>query len=234
MQAEWGTFENRICCAVCRRETVAVSADPPEIIWRIHFTKAGTGSALALWYGIGTNRRPSPRLQQRRGDPMAMFDALCEAGIPYTAVAREGFRKVGEVLCPFVALLGPVRQQEPATTEDDEFPPETMVGDVPGWALDVYSRPGRAALQAFIGGTTETARWVRAHIPPRQRVGFLGSVVFRLEGGLVRSRLRWPTADELRRQVDVECNGPDCPDATEVLALMRGDLNALNGVRSHV
>jgi hypothetical protein len=61
--------------------------------------------ALALWFGVGTDRRPSPHLRPRRGDPMAMFDALCEAGISPTVVevAREGFRKVGEVLCPLVA-----------------------------------------------------------------------------------------------------------------------------------
>jgi hypothetical protein len=187
--------------------------------------------ALALWYGIGIDRRSSPRLLPRRGDPMAMFDALCEAGIPYTAVAREGFRKVGEVLCPFVSLLVPVRQQEPASTEDDHFPAEAMVGDIPGFCYDLYSRPGRAALQAFINGQTETAHWVRDHIPPRQRIAFLGGVAFRCEGGLVRSRLRWATGDELRRQVDIECNGTYCPDATEILQLMRDDIPALNGVR---
>jgi hypothetical protein len=189
--------------------------------------------ALALWYGIGTDRRPSPRLQPRRGDPTAMFDALCEAGIPPTVVevAHQGYRKVGEVLCPFVALLCSLRQQEPATTEDDEFPPEAMVGEVPGWSLDVYSRPGRAALQAFINGQTETAHWVRAHIPTQQRVGFLGGIVFRVEGGAVKSRLRWPTGDELRRQVDTECNGPDCHDATEILGLIKADIPALNRVR---
>jgi hypothetical protein len=189
--------------------------------------------ALALWYGIGTDRRPSPRLRPRRGDPTAMFDALCEAGISrqVVEVAREGFRKVGEVLCPFVALLCSLRQQEPATTEDDEFPPEAMVGDIPGFCYDLYSRPGRAALQAFINGQTETAHWVRAHIPTQQRVGFLGGVVFRCEGGLVRSRLRWPTGDELRRSVDIECNGSYCTDATEILQLMCDDIPTLNGVR---
>jgi hypothetical protein len=203
-------------------------------------TGIATGSAplpiraLALWYGIGTDRRPSPRLRPRRGDPTAMFDALREAGSPYTVVAREGFRKVGEVLCPFVSLLGPVRQQEPATTEDDEFPPEIMIGGVPGWAYDLYSREGRRALGGFLEGDSETACWVRAHIPPRQRVSFLGGIVFRIEGGAVRSRLRWRTADELRRLVDIECNGSHCPDATEILHLMRTDIALLNAVRGHV
>jgi len=167
---------------------------------------------------------------------MAMFDALCEAGIPLTVVeiAREGFRKVGDALCPFVALLHPLRQHETAVIEDDAFPPEVMVGDIPGFCYDLYSRPGRAALAIFINGQTDTARWVRDHIPPQQRVSFLGGIVFRVEGGAVKSRLRWPTSDELRRLVDIECNGPHCHDATEILRLMKADIPVLNDVRAQL
>ena len=183
------------------------------------------------------NEPPSiSHLQPRRGDPTQVFDALCETHIPQTVVeiAREGFRKVGEVLCPFVSLLWPERQRETATTVDDPVPPEVMIGEVPSWTYDLYSRKGRQAIQTFVQGESATARWVRAHIPPRQRVHFLGTVLFRIEGGLCRQRLCWPTANELRRLVDIECHGPHCPDATEVLNLMRADLPQLNEVRSHV
>jgi hypothetical protein len=192
--------------------------------------------ALALWYAIGTDRRPSRHLQTRHGEPRAVFDALCEAGLPHTVVeiAREGFRRVGEVLCPFVALLCQATQNDVASVLDDDFPTETMIGAVPSWAFDMYSREGQLALRVFLQGRAETARWVRVHIPPRQRASFLGGVVFRVEGGLVRSRLCWPTATELRRQVDVECHGSHCPDATEILRLMRGDMALLNEVRGHV
>jgi hypothetical protein len=36
--------------------------------------------ALASWFAIGTDRRPSPHLGYRRGDPQAVFDVLNEAG----------------------------------------------------------------------------------------------------------------------------------------------------------
>lgn len=192
--------------------------------------------ALAVWYAIGTDRRRSRHLQPRRGEPQAVFDALCEAGLAHTAVeiAREGFRRVGEVLCPFVALLCPTRQTEDAAVSNDDFLPEMMIGSVPSWAFDMYSRDGQLALRVFLQGGSEAARWVRAHIPPRQRVSFLGSIVFRLEGGLVRSRLRWPTANDLRRQVDFECHGPYCSDATEILGLMHADIPEMNRVRAQV
>ena len=192
--------------------------------------------ALGFWYGVGTGRRPSPHLQPRRGAPTQAFDALGETDIPQTIVeiSREGFRKTSEVLCPFLALLWPERQRETATTADDPLPPEVMIGEVPSWAYDLYSREGRHALQTFLQGDSATARWVCAHIPPRQRIHFLGTIVFRVEGGLCRQRLHWPTANELQRLVDFECHGPHCPDATEILHLMRSDLPQLNEVRRHV
>jgi hypothetical protein len=192
--------------------------------------------ALALWYAIGTDRRPSKHLLASRGEPRAVFDHLCEAGLPHTvvAIAREGFRKTGEVLCPFVALLCPSKLQEPGTVVDDYLPPETIIEGVPGWAYDLYSREGRAGLARFLDGSSAAACWIRGHIPPSQRVNFLGSVVFRIEGGLVRRRMRWSTGDELRRLVDVECHGSQCLEATEVLQLMRANLSLLQEARHAV
>jgi hypothetical protein len=122
--------------------------------------------ALAAWYAIGTGRRSSPRLQSRRGDATAVFNALQEAGIPTAVVeiAHEGLHKTSEVLCPFVALLWPVRQKQTATVEDDEFPSEVVIGDVPGWAYDVYSREGRTTLaKLHRGPNRECALGPRSH-----------------------------------------------------------------------
>ena len=192
--------------------------------------------ALAAWYAVGTHPRQTKHLSARRGDPTSLFDGLCEAGLPHTAVeiAREGFRKIGEPLCPFVALLCPLARCEASTLQDDDIPPATMVGEVPGYAYDLYSREGRTSLQTFLQGDSETARWVRNHVPAGQRVNFLGTVVFRVEGGLVRQRSSWPTGHELRRLVDIECHGQSCSDATEILQLMRDDIGLLNAERSHV
>jgi hypothetical protein len=192
--------------------------------------------ALATWYAVGTHPRQTTHLSPRRGEPSALFDGLCEGGLPHTAVeiAREEFRKIGEPLCPFVALLCPLALTEAPTIEDDEMPPGSMIGEIPGWSYDLYSREGRQALQTFLQTNCETARWVRDHVPAGQRVHFLGTIVFRVEGGLVRQRSRWPTGDELRRLVDIECHGPHCPDATDILQLMRHDIGLLNQERSDV
>lgn len=192
--------------------------------------------ALATWYAVGTHPRQSKHLSARPGEPPALFDGMCEAGLPHTAVeiAREGYRKIGEPLCPFVALLCPLASTETSAVQDDVMPPQTLIGEVPSYAYDMYVREGRVALEVLLQSDCETARWVRDHLRPGQRVNFLGTVVFRVEGGLVRQRSSWPTADELRRLVDIECHGPSCTDATEILQLMRNDIGLLNEERSHV
>lgn len=192
--------------------------------------------ALATWYGVGTHPRQTKHLSPRRGDPFAFIDGLCEVGLPHTVVelAREGFRKIREPLCPFVALLCPLALGKLSTVQDDELLPETQVGEVPSWAVDLYSREGRRALGSFLQSGCETARWVLDHIRPSERVNFLGTVVFRVEGGLVRKRFRWPVGDELRRLVDFECLGVTCQEAAEILKLMRADIGLLNQERSNV
>ena len=135
------------------------------------------------------------------------------------------------MLCPLVALLAH-EPPEPVKADNDELPPETMIGDVPSWALDVYSREGRAAFARFLQTEARSARWVRRHVRPSRHTAFFGHIVFRVEGGLVANRMRRPLADELRRQVDYECSGPDCPDAAEILELVRTDLPRLNAARA--
>jgi MgsA AAA+ ATPase C terminal len=190
--------------------------------------------ALALWYALGTDRDRSS-LAPRRGDPQAVFEQLCEAGWPHTIVeiAREGFRRTRTVLCPLIALLA-CEPRQIAQTEDDDLPAEDVIGDVPGWALDIYTREGRTAFARLLETDAPAARWIRRNVRQARRVSFLGHIVFRVEGGLVADRMRWPLAEELCRQVDVECTGPGCPDATEILELMRDDIPRLNKVRAAV
>ena len=58
--------------------------------------------AIATWYAVGTDRRPSQRLRHRKGDPAAAFDGLLEAGLPATVVgvAREGLPQGLVRSCP--------------------------------------------------------------------------------------------------------------------------------------
>jgi hypothetical protein len=187
--------------------------------------------AIAAWYVIGTDRRPSMFLEKRAGSPGAFFDALREFGYPHTVatIAWEGFRRVGEVLCPFTAMLSGEACTITRELRSDELPPEVSIRGVPSWAYDTYTREGRRALRFFLETDAPAARWVRLHVARERRIAFLGDVVFRLEGGLCKDRLSWPTGELLRGMVDRECYGPPA-----IFDLMRQDLPKLNEVRAHV
>lgn len=207
-----------------------------------HLIAVATGDAhvaeraLALWFGVGTSRCPSDYLRARAGTPAAMFDALRDKGFSLTSVevAREGFRKTNQVLCPFLPLLESAKKREPRGLADDVMPPQTMCGPLPSWALDMFSREGRRALKLFLMQDCQSAQWVRTHVPPPRRVDFIGNVVFAIESSLMKQRLRWLVGDELRRMATIECQGSFCPDATEIMELLRDDIPVLNEVRGHV
>ena len=209
--------------ALPTRELIAIASRPGPVHRR----------ALALWCALGGGSRALGL--RRRGEAQRVFDDLRHAGWPerIVEIARLGRRRTGELLGPFVALL--YRELAgPTGVKADERPPETMIGGTPSWAYDLYSREGRAAFARFLRSDAASAAWLRGRVDPGRRVAFFGHIVFRVEGGLVDHRMRWPLADQLRREADVECSGPECRDASEILALARADIPRLNEARAEV
>lgn len=192
--------------------------------------------ALAMWLALGTDRRPSNHLTYRRGNPDAVFNTLFEAGWPNTLVevCREGWRRTSEVLAPFVLLLSRDVAGQVSAVLPDDLPEERLIGGVPGWVFDQYSREGKAALRAFLNGPADTARWIRTNIADQNQLPFLGNLVFRVEGGAVDRRLRWELGDQLRSLAELGGNGGDCANASEALELLRSDLNVLQEIRANV
>ena len=207
----------------CRQELMGIVAGCCPLVPR----------ALALIYLLGTDGRHQGQLVSRRGQPQAAFEALGRAGCSpaLVSLAQVLFQKTREPLGPLVALLSRERGWESRVTLDDTIPPEVMIGEVPGWAFDMFSRDGRLALSRFLRGKTKTARWISAHIAPAARLDLLGNLVFYVEGDQLDQRLRWPVGDDLRRRAEIECLGEGCPDSTEVLGLLRADFPALNRSR---
>jgi hypothetical protein len=109
-----------------------------------------------------------------------------------------------------------------------------MIGYAPCWALDMFVREGRTAMKSFLARDARSCRWIRKHVPGDRRIGFLGDVIFAAEGGILRSRLTWSLAEVLREAAEFECQGSWCPDAREIVAILRGDIPLLNDVRAEV
>jgi len=190
--------------------------------------------AIATRYAIGTAGTSSAgTLVGRRGHPDAVFDFLCEAGFPHTlvAISREAYRQTGEVIASFLPLLHQQLDGHDAELRSDPLPPETIVGGIPGWAYDKFSREGRAALDRLLRADCATANWLRLHVAPRDQMSMLGHAVFRVESGLVADRLIWPTGESLRTQADLHSWPFGSDDAANLLALTRADIGILNRVR---
>lgn len=196
--------------------------------------------AIALTFACGTDRFPTPTLRRRVGNLRYALQTMTEMGFPFSVVelAQRGSVRMREPLPAFVALLSrdvPARSTGYSPSEwDDDIPPTIMIGEVPGWCADWYTRPGRAAIRAFLKHDTPTGRWLKANVAPRDRAEVLGGLVFRVEGGLLRRRLQWPTGQYLRKVMETEAVGFGITDATEVLNLLRNDLPLLNDERHHV
>lgn len=212
------------------RELMEIVASDGDLITR----------AVALTYLCGTDRFPVPTMRARKGSHPYALEMMEQKGFPFCVleIVRRGISRMREPLPIFVALLSrdvPRRQDGFQPTEkDDDIPPTTMIGEVPSWCVDWYTRPGRAAIKSFLRKSTPTSRWIEKHIAPRDRAEALGGLVFRVEGGLLRRRLQWPTGQYLRKVMENEAVGFSITDATEVLDLLRNDLPLLNKERHHV
>ncbi len=191
---------------------------------------AGTASierrAIALRLAMGGTTR-----RHQRTD--AVFDYLCEVGFPHTLVeiSRTAYRQTGEQFCSFLPVLHRDFYGNEAVLAADDFPPETMVSGLPSWCLDGFSSEGRRALAYLLNTDCPTARWLRANILSGDRMAILRHAQFRVEAGLVASRLIWPTGQNLRRQADLDSWPFPPEEASELLALMRADIDVLNRMR---
>ncbi|MGE3643782.1 MAG: hypothetical protein AB7F96_07990 [Beijerinckiaceae bacterium] len=207
----------------------------------LRLTLLGTESlhvrALALLYLAGTAGKPLDHLLSRRGDPALAFDVLDELGTPLTVLelAREGYRVSREPLWLLMGLLA----AEPAgfvceTQIDDDIPPETITGPVPGWALDAFTREGKGAISRFLHGDSPYTRCLQACVERSQQRTVTALALFHVEGGLLRNRCRSALTEDLRATNERECLGLLPELAQDALHLLRDDLPRLDTIRADI
>ncbi|SFL48621.1 MgsA AAA+ ATPase C terminal [Loktanella salsilacus] len=190
--------------------------------------------ALAVLFLLGTNR-PGGKLPARRGEVTLAFDLLDELGTAPTtlAICRDGYRKTSEALPALLALLALENGLRSGVT-DDPVPPEVMIGGVPGWSLDMFTREGKLALTRLLATRAGVAELTRSEVLQARRISFLGQILFRVEGGLLARRVGGDLSDRLHSQLMFETLGVLPEVAVEALNLMREDLPLLNHIRAHV
>lgn len=193
--------------------------------------------AIALTYAMGTGTPAGwSRLPARRGSPKGVFDFMDETGFPHTLVAicREAYRQTGETIAAYLPLVHAEFDPRVASVVPDDLPPEVIIDDIPGWAIDKFTREGRRALSAFLSRDYPTAKWLKAHVPARDRLEALGGALFHVESGLVDRRLVWPLGRRLQQTANERSFPLSTDEAQHFLALLRADLPLLDKERGHV
>jgi len=145
-------------------------------------------------------------------------------------LGKEGSARTQTMLPLLVGLLtqhNQLRQPNP----DDLFPEEVEIAGLPSWALDMFTREGKAAIRRLMAGNTDVARHARETFPCAGRTRLLGEAVFRVESGLLRNRLDGSQGQRLRSQMELECLGIDPGQADTLLKLMRDAIPELNACR---
>lgn len=167
--------------------------------------------------------------------PVATTRLLDACGVCPSIVwlTKEGSARTQTMLPLLVGLLtqhNQLRQPNP----DDQFPQEIEIAGLPSWALDMFTREGKAAIRRLMAGDSDVARYAQDTFPYAGRTRLLGEAVFRVESGMLRNRWDGAMGQRLRSQMERECLGIDPEQADTLLKLMRDAIPELNACRSEI
>jgi hypothetical protein len=196
---ELSTFKSGLCEGSLT-DLIAVAADPTRGVF-----ERGVAVLLAVGGDCGTDA-PAHILR----DPTALFDAFETSGEAghATTIYREAFRLSGLALAPLCACLsGPSSDLQLIAKGDVELPKVSWSDGIPLFALDQYTRTGKAALRNYVGQSGAWAAFAHsANIDPKAWSAAAGEILFRIEGSAVTARRDWRIGDMIeRRSVSLGC-----------------------------
>jgi hypothetical protein len=145
-------------------------------------------------------------------------------------LAVTGWTRTRTILPLLVGLLtqqNGLKQPNP----DDQMPDEVEIAGIPGWALEMFTREGKAAIRYLMKGKSDVARYAREAFPHAGRTRLLGEAVFRVDSGLLRNRQDGQLGQALRSRMERECMGIDPGQADLLMDLMRSAIPELNQCR---
>lgn len=133
-------------------------------------------------------------------DPEAVFEAFAQSGQfgHVAAVYSEAHRLTRVPLAPLTLCLWRASAVQSIVRADDALPEATFIGSTPSFALDQYTRGGKAALRAYVGTSTGWKELAaKAGLARAEHAAAAGELLFRVEGAVVSQRRRWPTGSKL-------------------------------------
>lgn len=176
-------------------------------------------AALAIGGGLAEG--------QRFHDPFAVFELLADYSYapPMVDVCRAAWRLSR---CPLALLMplvwGEWIARRSSRVVNDPFPPISWLGDLPGYAVDQFTRAGIQTARRLLARDQELQRLLdQGRIARADRHRTVGDLIFLVEGSPLARRTIWPTGDELRLPfrclADTVALGPLLPEAVTGRAL---------------
>lgn len=136
-------------------------------------------------------------------DPCGVFDVMTDIGhfshvVATCRAAWKISRNPMTLLLPLVWQL--FMEDEQHSIVSDPFLAVQMIGDVPGYALDQFTRKGNQISRAYLEEDDDLrCLFDRAGIMKGANARTMGDVLFLIEGGLVANRMTWEEAERLRQ-----------------------------------
>ena len=166
-------------------------------------------------------------------DAGAIFAAFAGAGhySHVAAVYEEAHRQSRVSLAPLSLCLWSESRVQVLASQDDDLTSAAWIGDIPGFALDQYTRPGLAAIRQFAYSNPAWREFAeRWRLPRSDWPRAVGELLFRAEGAVVTNRRTWEVGQRLyARSLQVGCFMPEAavPDGWALILREGVNINQL-------
>lgn len=189
---------------------------------------------IAVLTCLGEDHAPWTR-QRRVCEPDLLAAALGQKLNPaVVTIYTWAYRKTRVPLAwGSLLLLAANGGVTPATlTFDDDVPHAPWIDEVPSFALDQYTRAGKAALRSFVAYNQKWKHFIEPHsLSISQQRSAAGELLFRAEGAVVTRRADWDIARVLyERSRHIGCYLPERA-VEDGLTLIRSQLPLINEAR---
>jgi len=220
-----------------RREVGAMW--PPQRIKCVAETTSSLPKrAIAAWYASGVEWGTDRRIG--RGDLGALMGTFRDLGVPSdlvsaTHIAAMRTREPIVVMTPLVWLAS--EKGGGHHVVDCPVPLVTVIGEVPAYALDKHTAPGKAAIHRFARECPAVRDALAAHVPDYRANDAACMAAFYADATPVARRFDWDGSAELERlgtENDMLKVGVSREGVWPVLEVVRDNLEQLNAIRAQV